>query len=96
VAGLQKAAEMAGTPATINRIGSMFTVFFTSTPVADFQTAKTSDTVKYSRFFHALLKQGIYFPPSQFEACFVSAVHTGRDISTTIQAAREAFKAAAG
>ncbi len=96
VAGLQKAAEMAGAPATINRIGSMFTVFFTSTPVADFQTAKTSDTVKYSRFFHALLKQGIYFPPSQFEACFVSAVHTGRDISTTIQAAREAFKAAAG
>jgi glutamate-1-semialdehyde 2,1-aminomutase len=94
VAGLQKAAEQAGVPVQINHLGSMFTVFFTSSPVTDFQTAKASDTIRYGKFFHSLLSQGVYFPPSQFETCFVSLAHTRSDIKATVQAAKEAFKAA--
>ena len=94
-AGLLDAAERAGLPVQINSIGSLFTVFFTSTPVTDFQKAKTSDTARYARFFNAMLEGGVYFPPSQFEACFVSLAHTHNDIKATIQVAREAFKAAA-
>jgi glutamate-1-semialdehyde 2,1-aminomutase len=94
VSGLQKAAEQVGIPVKINSIGSMFTIFFTSSPVTDFQTAKSSDTARYARFFHAMLNAGVYFPPSQFETCFVSLAHTGNDIKTTIKAAREAFKTA--
>jgi glutamate-1-semialdehyde 2,1-aminomutase len=95
VAGLQRAAEQAGVPVQINRIGSMFTVFFTSSPVTNFQTAKTSDTTRYGKFFHSMLQQGVYFPPSQFETCFVSLAHTRNDIRSTVNAAREAFKIAA-
>jgi glutamate-1-semialdehyde 2,1-aminomutase len=94
-AGLLDAAERAGLPVQINSIGSMFTVFFASSPVTDFQTAKASDTALFARFFHAMLKRGIYLPPSQFETCFVSLAHTRSDIKSTIQAAREAFKEAA-
>jgi len=95
VAGLQRAAEQAGVPVQINRIGSMFTVFFTSSPVTNFQTAKTSDTTRYGKFFHSMLQQGVYFPPSQFETCFVSLAHTRSDIRSTVNAAREAFRIAA-
>jgi glutamate-1-semialdehyde 2,1-aminomutase len=95
VSGLQKAAEEIGIPVQINTIGSMFTVFFTTSPVTNFQTAKQSDTSRYGKFFHALLKKGVYFPPSQFETCFVSLAHTHNDIKATIQVAREAFQAAA-
>jgi glutamate-1-semialdehyde 2,1-aminomutase len=91
VAGLQKAAGQAGIPVQINAIGSMLTVFFTDSPVVDYASAKTSNTKIYGNFFHALLKEGVYFPPSQFEAGFVSLAHTGKDIQTTIQAARTAF-----
>lgn len=94
VSGLQKAAEQAGVPTQINHIGSMFTVFFTASPVTNFQTAKASDTARYSRFFHSMLEQGVYFPPSQFETCFVSLAHTKSDVRATVQAAKEAFKAA--
>ena len=94
VSGLQASAEQAGIPIQINSIGSMFTVFFTASSVTDFQTAKECDTARYARFFHSMLKSGVYFPPSQFEACFVSLAHTGSDIRATIKAAREAFKAA--
>jgi glutamate-1-semialdehyde 2,1-aminomutase len=69
----------------------MFTVFFTSEPVTNFQTAKASDTARYSKFFHAMLERGVYFPPSQFEACFVSLAHAKSDIKATIEAASEAF-----
>jgi glutamate-1-semialdehyde 2,1-aminomutase len=93
VSGLQQAAEQAEVPAQINQIGSMFTVFFTATPVTNFQTAKTSDTARYARFFHSMLEQGVYFPPSQFETCFVSLAHTKSDLRETVQAAKEAFKA---
>jgi glutamate-1-semialdehyde 2,1-aminomutase len=94
VSGLRKASELIGIPVQINTIGSMFTVFFTPTPVTNFQTAKSSDTARYGKFFHALLKKGVYFPPSQFETCFVSLAHSHSDIQTTIQAAREAFQEA--
>jgi glutamate-1-semialdehyde 2,1-aminomutase len=95
VSGLRKAAESAGIPVQINTIGSMFTVFFTASPVTNFATAKTSDTARYGRFFHAMLKGGVYFPPAQFETCFVSLGHTGSDIRATVQTAKAAFKAAA-
>jgi glutamate-1-semialdehyde 2,1-aminomutase len=95
VSGLRKAAEAAGVPVQVNSIGSMFTVFFTAAPVRDFQTAKASDTARYSRFFHSLLDHGVYFPPSQFETCFVSLAHTQKDIVETIHAAKKAFAAAA-
>ncbi len=92
VSGLRKAAESAGVAVQINSIGSMFTVFFTASPVVDFQTAKASDTGLYAKFFHAMLDRGVYFPPSQFEACFVSLAHSPRDIRATLQAAREVFR----
>ena len=93
--GLLDAAEGAGIAVQINSIGSMFTVFFASLPITDFQKAKTSDTTRYARFFNAMLERGVYLPPSQFETCFVSLAHTRNDIKATIQVAREAFKAAA-
>jgi glutamate-1-semialdehyde 2,1-aminomutase len=93
VSGLQKTAEAAEVPVQINRVGSMFTVFFTRTPVKDYRTAQTADTARYGRFFHALLDRGVYFPPSQFEACFVSLAHSQKDIAATIRAAREAMRA---
>jgi glutamate-1-semialdehyde 2,1-aminomutase len=95
VTGLRKAAEDAGVSVQINSIGSMFTVFFTSSPVTDFRTAKSCDLGQYSRYFTAMLKKGVYLPPSQFETCFVSVAHTRADIKATIEASREAFKAAA-
>jgi glutamate-1-semialdehyde 2,1-aminomutase len=95
VNGLRKAADDAEIPIQINSIGSMFTVFFADSEITDLATAKTCDTGKYSRFFHAMLKEGIYFPPSQFETSFVSLAHTMKDIQATIKAASTAFKAAA-
>ena len=96
VDGLRKAASAAGVEVVINSIGSMFTVFFTSSPVTDFQSAKTSDTVRYAKFFHTLLEKGVYFPPSQFETCFVSLAHTKSDINATLKGALTAFNIIAG
>ena len=76
---------------TINRAGSMFTLFFTQTPVTDYETAKTSDTARFGRFFHHLLECGVYFPPSQFEAAFLSTSHTAEDIEHTRKAILEFF-----
>jgi len=90
--GLVRAAAMAGVPVQINRVGSMFTVFFTTTRVTDYLSALTSDTARYGRFFHALLERGVYLAPSQFEACFVSLAHSRRDIDATIRAAGEALR----
>lgn len=95
VAGLAIAAERAGVQVQINCIGSMFTIFFTDSPVTDFEKAKTCNTARYARFFNTMLASGVYLPPSQFETCFVSLAHTRSDIKATILAAREAFKAAA-
>ncbi len=73
----------------LNRVGSMFTLFFTPGPVTDYETAKRSDTKRFAKYFHFMLERGIYLPPSQFEAAFVSAGHTDADIDLTAEAARE-------
>jgi glutamate-1-semialdehyde 2,1-aminomutase len=75
---------------TVNRVGSMFTWFFTDQPVTDYESAKRSDTARFAHFFRAMLERGIYLAPSQFEAAFVSAAHSEEDIRETIAAAREA------
>ena len=89
------AALAASAPAgiTVNRVGSMFTFFFTDQPVTDWESAKRADTAKFGRFFRAMLDRGIYLAPSQFEAAFVSAAHTEADIQRTIAAARDCFAA---
>jgi glutamate-1-semialdehyde 2,1-aminomutase len=77
---------------TVNRVGSMFTYFFTDRPVTDYESAKCSDTQRFGRFFRAMLDRGVYLAPSQFESAFLSAAHTDEDIRTTVEAAREAFE----
>ncbi len=69
----------------------MMTWFFTDQDVTDYETAKLSDINRFGRFFHAMLERGIYLPPSQYEALFVSAAHTEADIARTIDAARQSF-----
>ncbi len=77
---------------TVNRTGSMFTFFFTDRPVTDYESAKRSDTAEFARFFHWMLENGIYLAPSQFEAAFVSAVHSAEDVIRTKEAARRFFE----
>lgn len=90
-AGLSDAAEAAGVPLYLARCGSMLTPFFQQGPVRNLEHAKKSDTARFSRFHTAMLKRGIYLPPSQFEAWFVSNAHTFKDIDATVEAARESF-----
>ncbi len=71
---------------TVNRVGSMFTFFFTPDPVTDYESAKRSDTEEFKRFFHHMLEQGVYLAPSQFEAAFVSAALTDEDVAHTKRA----------
>jgi glutamate-1-semialdehyde 2,1-aminomutase len=78
-------------PLTQNRVGSMFTLFFTSTPVVDYTTAKSSDTRLFGHFFNEMLERGLYLAPSQFEAAFVSTAHNQADINKTIAAADESL-----
>ncbi|NLX23476.1 MAG: glutamate-1-semialdehyde 2,1-aminomutase [Phycisphaerae bacterium] len=94
-AGLAEAAGAAGLPLFETRVGSMLGVFFQPGPVIDYASAKRSDTHAYARFFHAMLDQGIYLPPSQFETLFVSLAHTEEQIDQTIAAAAKAFAAIA-
>jgi len=89
--GLAAAAAKAGVPLTVNRVGSMFTCFFSGDPVTDYASAKRSDAVKFARFFRSLLEGGVYFPPSQFEAAFVSTAHSEADVTLTLAAAAKAF-----
>jgi len=91
VNGITAEAAKAGVSIVANRVGSMFTWFFTNKPVTDFATAAISDTKKFGTFHRAMLDRGIWFPPSQFEAAFMSTAHTTKDIQQTIGAAREAF-----
>jgi len=89
-----RAAQLCAEPPegiTINRVGSMFTCFFTRRPVTDYESAKDSDTARFARFFHWMLDRGIYLAPSQFEAGFVSAAHSEDDIARALCAAREFF-----
>jgi glutamate-1-semialdehyde 2,1-aminomutase len=94
-AGLRKAATDAGVPHQFNRIGSMWTLFFTPTPVTDFDTAKTADTKRFGRFFWEMMDRGVYLPCSQFEAAFLSVPMTDAHIDETIAAARDALRAIA-
>ena len=91
-AGLADAARAAGVPLQVNAVGSLLTPFFTGAAVRDFQSACTADTAAYARFFQGMLARGVYPPPSQFEAWFLSAAHTERDIAKTVAAARETLK----
>jgi len=90
--GLRAALEETKTMGQIQRVGSMWTLFFSAAPVTDYESAKTSDTQKFARFFHAMLRRGIYLPPSQFESAFISLAHSESDIDATIEAARESLK----
>jgi len=95
VAGVAAAAQEAGVTVTYNRVGSMFTWFFTSSAVTDWNSAAKCDTAAFGRFFRGMLDEGVYLPPSQFEAAFLGAAHTEEDIQETIAAARHAFALAA-
>ena len=90
--GILKIARDKGIPVCVNHTTGMLTVFFTEGPVRDYQTAKTSDTKRFARFFIEMMNQGIYLPPSQYEAWFISLAHTQKDLDQTIEACEEAFK----
>lgn len=89
---ISEKAEENGISITINRGTGMFTLFFTAGPVRDYRTAKTSDTKRFAQFFIEMMEQGIYLPPSQFEAWFISLAHTQKDLDQTIEACDHAFK----
>ena len=90
--GLAEIVRQAGFGVSVNQVGSMFTLFFTEQPVFDYADAKRSDSARFARFFHALLDHGVYLPPSQFEAAFVSAAHSDAVIEQTLTAARQAIR----
>lgn len=90
--GMNKIMSKLGLEYKINRVGSMFTLFFTNKEVYDFETAKSSDTQKFTKYFNGMLERGIYLPPSQFEAAFISMAHTSEDIEQTLVAFEEAIK----
>jgi len=89
--GVAHEAARAQIPLTLNRVGSMWTWFFTPGPVANYEQAARSSTAAFARFHRAMLDRGIWLPPSQFEAAFFSTAHTPADIDSTISAARHAF-----
>jgi glutamate-1-semialdehyde 2,1-aminomutase len=91
--GIAAAAKDAGRAIALNRVGSMMTVFFTEGPVRDAATAARSDAKLYAAFFREMLRRGVYLPPAQFEAFFVSLAHTDDDIDSTVAAARASFAA---
>jgi glutamate-1-semialdehyde 2,1-aminomutase len=90
-AGLADAARAAKVPMQVNAFGSLVTPFFTSEPVRDLQTAMKADTAAYGRFFTGMLARGVYPPPSQFEAWFLSGAHTEKDVEKTVRAAGAAL-----
>jgi glutamate-1-semialdehyde 2,1-aminomutase len=92
--GLRDAADKAGVPFTVNRVGSMLTGFFCPGPVRDYGDAKSADTARYARFYHRMLDRGVYLAPSQFEAAFVSLAHTDDDLDHAARAAADAMAAA--
>jgi glutamate-1-semialdehyde 2,1-aminomutase len=94
-ASLEEAAHRAEVEVRINRVGSMLTVFFTDAPVSDYAGARQADSERYARFFRAMLERGVYLPPSQFEAWFISLAHDKADFEATAAAAAEAFAEAA-
>jgi glutamate-1-semialdehyde 2,1-aminomutase len=91
-AGLADAARESGVALQVNAVGSVLTPFFTDQPVRDFQSATSADTRRYAQFFKGMLTRGVYPPPSQFEAWFLSAAHTVKDVDRTVAAARQALR----
>ncbi len=89
--GFTRAAAKSDTPVQLSRVGSIMTVFFSSEPVTDYESATRSDTERFAKFHGKLLEQGIYWPPSQYEAAFVSLAHKDEDIEATIEAMRKAL-----
>jgi glutamate-1-semialdehyde 2,1-aminomutase len=89
--GLRAAAAAAGVPLTVQRMGSMLTPFFTDAPVRSLDDARRSDTRRFAAFFHGLLDEGVYPPPSQFEAWMVSLAHTEDDVHLVCEAASRAL-----
>ncbi|MGA2103241.1 MAG: glutamate-1-semialdehyde 2,1-aminomutase [Candidatus Sulfotelmatobacter sp.] len=94
--GVAAAAKEAGVPLCYNRVGSMFTWFFQSGPVTDWDSASKSNTEAFGKFFRSMLDSGIYLPPSQYEAAFLGAAHSEEDVQRTVAAAKVAFAAARG
>jgi glutamate-1-semialdehyde 2,1-aminomutase len=92
VSGLREVAREAGASIQMQAVGTMAGMFFNDSPVTNYEDAKSSDTARFSRFFNAMVDRGMYFAPSQFEALFLSTVHSVDDIDTTIAAAAEAFR----
>jgi glutamate-1-semialdehyde 2,1-aminomutase len=91
--GLNQEAEKAGIPVTIQRVGSMITVFFSDKPVKNMDDAMACDHEKFKKFFTVMLENGIHLPPSGYEAWFVSTAHTEDVIEKTLQVAGKAFEA---
>jgi len=89
--GIREAAGEAGIPIFLSRVGSMLTIFFTGQEVTDYDTACSSDLKLYASYFNEMLSNGIYLPPSQFEAQFLSLAHGDEEIEATIAAVRQAF-----
>jgi glutamate-1-semialdehyde 2,1-aminomutase len=89
-AGLRRVSE--GQPVTLNRVGSMLTLFFSADPVTDYESARRSDLERFGAFFRASLEGGVYLPPSQYEACFVSLAHGRREIEQVVAAAEAFFR----
>src|SRR6185503_949307 len=95
-AGLADAARSAGVPLQVNAFGSLLTPFFTDRPVRDYESATSANTGRYAAFFRGMLARGIYPPPSQFEAWFLSAAHNEKDVEVTIRAAGAAMRECSG
>lgn len=91
--GIREIAQRLGAPAWVNQVGAMFSVFFTETPVRDYESACSSDTDKFARYYRSLRNEGIYVAPSQFEALFMSAAHTQQDLDETLSAVEKVLKA---
>ncbi len=91
-AGVCAIAEEMNVPLAFQRAGSMFTPFFSDRPVTAWETARQADTARYARFFNAMLEEGVYLAPSQFEAGFLSTAHGAAEVELTLQAARRSFQ----
>jgi len=90
--GIQKTIQGWGGRARVNRVGSMLTLFFTQNEIRNYDDSKSSDLNRFSKLFQALLEQGVFIPPSQFESWFVSAAHTLKDMDQTIDSLATAFQ----
>jgi glutamate-1-semialdehyde 2,1-aminomutase len=89
--GMAAAARKAGVPAVVTRVGTMFTIFFTDGPFTNWDTVSLANTQRFGAFHRAMLENGVYLPPSQFEACFLSLAHGVREVEQTLASAWQAF-----